>query len=88
LGRALINALEERGMSVPGEMSILTYGLWSEAEKANPPLTTIELPMRLIGRAIPELVQRRLANPDSAPVSMQLETRLREGGSVAMLKPQ
>jgi hypothetical protein len=40
------------------------------------------MPMETIGRVIPELVERRLADPQAVPISVQFETSLYEGGSV------
>jgi LacI family repressor for deo operon, udp, cdd, tsx, nupC, and nupG len=85
MGLALVNAIRKAGLQVPQDLSVLSYCGFPEAKAADPPLTTIELPMRLIGRTIPELIERRLANPRAVPVSMQLETTLFEGGTVARL---
>ncbi len=85
MGLALVDAIRKAGLRVPRDFSVLSYGGLPETKAADPPLTTIELPMRLIGRTVPELIERRLANPDATPVSMQLETTLVEGGTVARL---
>ena len=38
--------------------------------------------MAAIGKAIPELIRRRLADPNALPVSMQLETDFLDGRSL------
>lgn len=82
MGIALLEAARGAGLEVPRDLSILSYGGSSAARNHVPPLTTIALPMRLIGRAIPELIERRLATPDAAPISMLFETTLVKGGTV------
>ena len=42
--------------------------------------------METIGRVIPELIERRLADPSAEPLSIQFQTTLFEGASVAVLK--
>ncbi len=83
MGLALVEAAASAGLRVPRDLSILSYGGSPEGRSHTPPLTSIALPMRLIGRAIPELIERRLATPDAAPISMQFETTLVEGGTVS-----
>jgi len=75
--------LRERGIRVPADISLCSYGGLASAAQHRPPLTTIEIPFEQIGRCLPELVERRLAQPDALPVSLQLETRLLSGETVA-----
>jgi len=71
---------------VPRDMSIATYGASDEVKKAKPAITSLEMPMETIGRVIPELIERRLADPSAEPLSIQFQTTLFEGASVAVLK--
>jgi DNA-binding LacI/PurR family transcriptional regulator len=82
---AVAKGLKRRGMEVPADMSIVSYGGSDDAKTADPSITTLEMPMETIGRVIPELIERRLADPAAAPISMQFQTTLFEGKSVARL---
>lgn len=82
----LINVLQERGMSVPRDMSVITYGGDDQVKHMSPSITSVQMPMQTLGRLIPELVERKLADPEAAPVSVQIEATLWEGSSVADLR--
>lgn len=82
IGLAVIRALENRGLSVPEDVSIVSYGGTMIARGQEPDLASVVLPMSAIGQTIPELIRRRLADPKVLPVSMQLETTLLEGRSM------
>lgn len=78
----MLKALNEKGLSVPDDMSIVGFCGFEEAINSTPSLTTIELPMEEIGAVVPELIERRLANPDAIAMSLQFETKLIKGRSV------
>ncbi|HTS19545.1 MAG TPA: LacI family DNA-binding transcriptional regulator [Verrucomicrobiae bacterium] len=80
---SLVKLLADRKLDVPGDISLLSYGGSEEVRAVTPPITSIEMPMETIGRVIPELIERRLADPQAVPISVQFETTLREGGSVS-----
>jgi len=82
VGALLVDQLAARGLSVPKDMSVISYGGSDIARKHKPPLDSLEMPMETIGRVIPELIERRLADPDAIPVSMQFETKLCAGETV------
>ncbi|HAI10628.1 MAG TPA: hypothetical protein DCM28_02920 [Phycisphaerales bacterium] len=79
----LAEILKQRGMSVPGDMSLVTYGGADEARRMTPALTSVQMPMQTLGKLIPELVERKLADPQAASVSVQIEATLWQGASVA-----
>lgn len=79
----VIRHLRQRGMNVPEQMSIVTYGGSAEAKTHHPPISCVQMPMAMIGRVIPELIERRLADPTAPPLSVQLETTWFEGGTIA-----
>jgi DNA-binding LacI/PurR family transcriptional regulator len=85
---SLIQALQARGLEVPRAMSVVSYGASDESRTAHPSITSIEMPMETIGLVIPELIERRMADPNAVPISVQFETTLYEGESVrAIRKP-
>ncbi len=59
---ALVQRCEERGLSVPGDLSVIAYDD-EVAALFSPPLTAVRPPRRSIGRAAVELVAARLADP-------------------------
>lgn len=79
---ALVQRCEERGLSVPGDLSVVAYddevaGLFS------PPLTAVRPPRRSIGRAAVRLVADRLADPDRPAHRVVISPALRLRGSSA-----
>ncbi|MFA9480055.1 LacI family DNA-binding transcriptional regulator [Phycisphaerales bacterium AB-hyl4] len=85
MAHAMLGALRARGLRVPEDMSLVGYGMAGD-EQTDLPLTRIDLPMKTIGRAIPELIRRRLADPDALAMSVQLDTTLFEGATIAPVR--
>ena len=83
MGYYLVKELQSRGLRVPGDFSVLTYGDTSYATKGSPHLCAIRVPLDEVGRSIPELIERRLAHPKARPISIALEPVFVEGASVA-----
>lgn len=81
-----IELLQKQGIRVPEQISVVTYGGSDEVKHAKPAITSIEMPMETIGRVIPELIERRLADPDAVPISVQFQTTLFRGASIARIK--
>ncbi len=79
---SLLKLLKDRNLRVPDDISLLSYGGSDEVKLCSPSITAIEMPMETIGRVIPELIERRLADPKATPISVQFQTTLTEGGSV------
>jgi LacI family transcriptional regulator len=77
----LIKFFATQKLKVPRDVSVVSYGADLAAQQHRPALTAVDFPMELIGRALPELIERRLADTDAAPLSLQFETVLREGKS-------
>ena len=73
-------ALRERGMSVPGDVSLVGFDDLPIARDLTPPLTTVSLPMAEMGRRAMELALSD--HPDSEPV-VHLPTELVIRESVA-----
>ena len=78
----LVQRCEERGLSVPGDLSVIAYddeiaGLFS------PALTAVRPPRRSIGRAAVRLVADRLADPDRPTHRVVISPSLRIRGSSA-----
>jgi len=79
---ALVQRVEERGLSVPGDLSVVAYddevaGLFS------PPLTAVRPPRRSIGRAAVGLVVARMADPRRPAHRVVISPSLRVRDSTA-----
>ncbi|MGC5167547.1 substrate-binding domain-containing protein [Luteimicrobium sp. DT211] len=79
---ALVQRWEDRGLTVPGDLSVVAYddeaaGLFS------PPLTAVRPPRRSIGRAAVELAAARLADPDRPAHRVVISPSLRVRKSTA-----
>lgn len=82
MGIALLRALQRRGWHVPQDLSVVSYGGTKAGQAISPPLTSVKLPMYAMGKVIPELIERRLAEPDALPISVQFEAKLLSGKTV------
>lgn len=79
MAEEFIKVATERGIKVPEHLSLVCYGRTSSKTR----VTGIDYLHRLLGRAAPELLERRLAMPNSVPVTLQLESKLYRGTTVA-----
>jgi len=74
-------ALRAAGIDVPGEMSVVGFGDVSAAQDTSPPLTTVTIPLREVGRLAMEQVFRQLDGEPSATLSVPTSLAIR--GSTA-----
>ena len=59
----LLRALRELRLSVPGDVSVVGYDDIEAAEYAAVPLTTVNIPKRILGRRAAELLLDRISGP-------------------------
>jgi LacI family transcriptional regulator len=73
-----IGALREKGLHVPGEISVVGFDDIQSAAFQNPALTTVRQPLRKMGLVAAEMVLRRIARPglDSYPARVMVEPEL------------
>lgn len=67
-------ALRARGLSVPGDVSVVGYDGMRLLDSLD--LTTVAQPLADMGRVAADLLMERIANPDRPSVHRQVETRL------------
>ena len=70
------------GVSVPGDVSIVGFDDIDLAKAVDPPLTTVHVPHRRMGRAAAELLLR-LTNGERDIASIVIETSIVERASLA-----
>jgi len=76
-----LQALREAGLRVPEDVSVVGFDGTSQAQRAHPPLTTIEVPLREVGARGVEMLLRRMQDE---PIEDQvLPVRLRIAASTA-----
>lgn len=71
-----LRALRELGRRVPDDVAMVGFDDAPLAPYANPPLTTVRQPIRMLGQEMVRLLLRRLAEPRSAPKAIILPTEL------------
>jgi LacI family transcriptional regulator len=74
-----IGAIEEmgaRGLSCPGDISVIGYDDVPLVSHVQPPLSTIELPGSEIGHRAGEMVLAMIDDPGTTPESVSLPARL------------
>ncbi len=76
LAKGAISALDEAGMQVPRDVSIIGYDDIPEAEFGNPPLTTIRQPMKEVGEAAANLLIRLIEDANATPQQKLFNTEL------------
>lgn len=69
LAQAAREVLRERGISVPGEISLVGFDDTCYAAEMDPPLTTVRQPLRDLGARATELLLERISAPSEAPPS-------------------
>lgn len=73
----VVSALQRRGLSVPGDVSVIGYADYSVAVQVEPKLTTVRIPSEDMGvQAVRLLVERCELGPDIAPKRIYLAPRL------------
>ncbi|PAW78948.1 MAG: LacI family transcriptional regulator [Verrucomicrobia bacterium Tous-C9LFEB] len=86
VARELITQLEETGLHIPKDISIVSYGVEEEGlTQDGHTLSGLVMPMDKVGGLVPEVVQRRIAYPEGLPISIQLDATWNPGETVRPL---
>lgn len=81
----VMEVLQEYGIRIPDELSLIGFDGTILCETASPKLTTVQVPLREIGlRAVRVLIEQIEAG-ESEAVSLSLPTTLKPGGSTSRL---
>jgi LacI family transcriptional regulator len=76
LAIGVIDAAAERGMSCPGELSVVGFNDMPLAGRLRPPLTTIRVPEYDVGRRSAELLLEIIADPGRRPETVLISGEL------------
>ena len=77
------DALAERGMACPRDVSITGFNDMPFVDRLDPPLTTVHIPHDELGIEAAQLLLERIEAPDSPAKLIRLEPRLIVRGSTA-----
>jgi LacI family transcriptional regulator len=77
----LIHMLQDHGLSVPGDLSVVGFDDVSAAEVVRPALTTCRVPRTLLGQSGVRFLLQRAANPDAPAQACIHDVQLIERGS-------
>jgi LacI family transcriptional regulator len=80
----IIRAVQEAGLRVPEDISIIGFDDIDFAAFMHPPLTTIRVERKEIGKLAVRRLVERLAEPDLIPIRVEVKCSLIERQSVAM----
>ncbi len=84
VARELIAQLRANGLSVPRDLSIVSYGVEEKGRtKDGVELSGLRMPMDKVGGLVSEIVQRRLAYPEGLALSIQLDAEWHPGQTLS-----
>ncbi|MBH3109473.1 LacI family DNA-binding transcriptional regulator [Serratia ureilytica] len=82
-----VKALNKRGLSVPGDVSVMSTDGFNLAEIHDVPLTSVQVPRDELGYEAIQLLQRRMLRADAPPCNLLLHGRLAVRASVRRISP-
>jgi LacI family transcriptional regulator len=77
------DTLEKRGLSCPDDISIVGFNDMPFVDRLRPPLTSVRVPQREIGKVAADLLLEQLADGDRTATEILLEPTLMVRGSTA-----
>lgn len=80
---SFIHAMEEAGLGVPGDASVIGFDNLPPAAMVTPRLDTMQVDCPALGRQAVELLQRRLADPVAAIIQVECRVVPVAGGTIA-----
>lgn len=83
---ALVEVAEERGLSIPRDLSVVGFDDIPEASRLSPALTTIRQPMQNLGAAAAHLLIALMAGETPDELHVRLPTRLVRRATTAPLR--
>ncbi len=82
-----VKALNKLGLSVPGDVSVMSTDGFNLAEIHDVPLTSVQVPRDELGYEAIQLLQRRMLRADAPPCNLLLHGRLAVRASVRRISP-
>jgi DNA-binding LacI/PurR family transcriptional regulator len=72
----VLRAVYESGRRVPEDVAVVGYDNTAVTELLYPPLTTVNIPARQLGRRAAQILFRRLENPNADPIQETIPVNL------------
>jgi LacI family transcriptional regulator len=76
MAMAAMDAVRERGLRVPEDISVLGFDDIPQASLVRPALTTVRQPLEQMGRVATQMLLEIFKNPESKPKRIELPTEL------------
>ena len=83
-----MQVLQEAGIDVPGEVSVIGFDGTPLCDYVAPRLCAVEIPLVEMGAKAMELLNQRIEDPAAPAQTIVMPLRIREGNSVAPPKNQ
>jgi DNA-binding LacI/PurR family transcriptional regulator len=84
IAQFVIKAVQDRGLTVPDDISVIGFDDTDVAGKTRPPLTTMHVDKELMGALAVRQLYERAADTDRLPITMLMGTKLVERESVSV----
>ncbi len=78
----VMQALQERGIQIPGQVSVIGFDGTDICDLAYPPLTSVQVPLYQVGQEAVRTLLEQIHNGPQAPRNITLPVSLRNGQSV------
>lgn len=85
--RETLHFLQARGISVPGELSLLSYGFDEQPDKV-PFITAVDTPLKEQAHAVLDIIDHQLAGNLTFPEQINISPEIRENRSVKTIGEQ
>jgi DNA-binding LacI/PurR family transcriptional regulator len=85
---SIVRAVQERGLRIPEDFSMVSMLPSHLAEMMHPTMTSIDFPYNDLGRLAAEMLSRRLDEPDTLPTQTLLQVPLTIRHSTGPCKPR
>jgi DNA-binding LacI/PurR family transcriptional regulator len=83
--RGAYKAIQESGLSIPNDISVVGFNDTPEAAALNPPLTSVRVFTEQAGKQMAELVLKKIAQPDLGPEVVTIPTQVVKRESCRLL---
>jgi DNA-binding LacI/PurR family transcriptional regulator len=85
--RGTYKAIQESGLRIPNEISVVGFNDTPEAAALNPPLTSVKVFTEQAGKQMAELVLKKIGQPELGPEVVTIPTQLVKRESCRLLAP-
>jgi LacI family transcriptional regulator len=77
MATGVLSLLQESGLSIPSDMSLIGFNDLPSVKFLNPPLTSVQIPMQLVAMTAVDLLRQRITGDYPVPLKIFLPTTLK-----------